>query len=143
MGTFALNSPDVIYETFDEEIVAVNLETGDYYSITGSGPRIWIDLVSGYPISEIVLRVLDRHTGDADTIAASVSTFAAELEKNNLLVASTASIPRPTKISESSLQKTPYSAPLIKCFADMRDLLMLDPIHDVDDAGWPMPKNNP
>src|SRR5258708_32276586 len=34
MTGFRINDPDVVFEAFDEEIVVVNLDTGDYYSIT-------------------------------------------------------------------------------------------------------------
>jgi len=31
-----------------------------------------------------------------------------------------------------------YAPPVLETFSDMQDLLLLDPIHEVDDAGWPM-----
>ena len=31
----------------------------------------------------------------------------------------------------------PWSPPSIAVFSDMQDLFLLDPIHDVDEAGWP------
>jgi hypothetical protein len=30
--------------------------------------------------------------------------------------------------------------PLLRKYTDMRDLLLLDPIHDVDEQGWPVRK---
>jgi hypothetical protein len=32
---------------------------------------------------------------------------------------------------------------MLEVFTDMEDLLLLDPIHDVGDAGWPMPQTPP
>jgi hypothetical protein len=140
MTIFALNSANVVYETFDEEIVAVNLETGNYYSISGTGPRIWIDLIHGRAIAEIVRRIQMRHIGDADTIAASVNAFAEKLIENALLIPASGGTSVPTETIEPEREKTPFSPPVIESYADMRDLLMLDPIHDVDDKGWPKPK---
>ena len=31
----------------------------------------------------------------------------------------------------------PWTPPSIAVFSDMQDLFELDPIHDVDEAGWP------
>ncbi len=31
-----------------------------------------------------------------------------------------------------------FEAPVLESYSDMQDLLLLDPIHDVDDAGWPV-----
>ena len=36
--------------------------------------------------------------------------------------------------------RQPYSPPVLNSYTDMEELLLLDPIHDVDQAGWPMPK---
>src|SRR4051812_39702151 len=36
-----INSPKVIHQVFDTEVVVVNLETGNYYSVTGSGIEAW------------------------------------------------------------------------------------------------------
>ena len=140
MTIFALNAANVVYETFDEEIIAVNLETGNYYSISGTGPRIWIDLIHGCAIAEIVRRIQARHVGDADAIAASVSAFAGELIENALLSPASGVASLPAPVTEPATEKTPFSAPVMESYADMRDLLMLDPIHDVDDKGWPKPK---
>ncbi len=30
-----------------------------------------------------------------------------------------------------------YVAPVLESFTDMQDLILLDPIHEVDAAGWP------
>ena len=34
-----------------------------------------------------------------------------------------------------------FEPPLISKYSDMQELLILDPIHDVSDAGWPNPKS--
>ena len=37
----------------------------------------------------------------------------------------------------------PLAAPVLNKYSDMQDLLLLDPIHDVDEeAGWPTNKPN-
>ena len=33
-----------------------------------------------------------------------------------------------------------YRTPVLSIYTDMQDLLLLDPIHDVDQAGWPTRK---
>ena len=30
-----------------------------------------------------------------------------------------------------------YAAPKLATYSDLQDLLLLDPIHDVDETGWP------
>ncbi len=33
-----------------------------------------------------------------------------------------------------------FTEPTVHTYADMQDLLLLDPIHDVDETGWPNAK---
>ena len=34
----------------------------------------------------------------------------------------------------------PFDAPILKRYTDQQELLLLDPIHEVDDIGWPREK---
>ena len=34
--------------------------------------------------------------------------------------------------------RKPYTAPAVQKYDDLEDLLLLDPIHEVDEAGWPV-----
>jgi hypothetical protein len=38
------------------------------------------------------------------------------------------------------IAKRPFHAPGLQAFQDMQDMLALDPIHDVEAAGWPVPR---
>jgi hypothetical protein len=38
---------------------------------------------------------------------------------------------------DGSAEKTLFRAPGLQRFEDMRGFLLVDPIHEVDDAGWP------
>ena len=35
------------------------------------------------------------------------------------------------------INKIPFEEPKLEKYSDMEDLLLLDPIHDVEDEGWP------
>ena len=38
---------------------------------------------------------------------------------------------------ELGVEKTQFEFPIIEKFTDMQELLLLDPIHEVDEKGWP------
>ena len=42
-----INTPNVVGEEFDSEVVVVNLDSGYYFSILGSAKDIWRTLVNG------------------------------------------------------------------------------------------------
>ena len=43
-----------------------------------------------------------------------------------------------TPIPEAGGAGGPFTRPTITVYSDMEDLLLLDPIHDVDETGWPV-----
>jgi hypothetical protein len=142
MRHFRVNEPNVVFEAFDEEIVAVNLDTGNYYSISGSGPKIWMDIANGLSSEEIVDHLQSCYIGEQDTIASGVATFVDRLIAEKLIVEASESLNRNAAAQELVVNKIPFEAPVIEDYSDMQDLLMLDPIHEVDPAGWPVAKTN-
>jgi hypothetical protein len=139
---FRVTEPNVVFETFDEEIVAVNLDTGNYYSISRSGPKIWMDIVDGFGEDDIVDRARSRHNGEREAITSEVTSFLNRLIAEGLIVENSNSSPRTAAATKPVADKTPFESPRIENYSDMQDLLMLDPIHDVDPAGWPVAKTN-
>ncbi|MBP9944985.1 MAG: PqqD family protein [Vicinamibacteria bacterium] len=136
--TFRLNTPHVVLEIFEDEVILVNLEAGAYYSVEGLGSRLIALLREERPVPAI-LEVLEAEVeAEADVIRESVESFLSQLEKEGLIVACAAapspSGPRPTGARRA------FVPPVLHKYTDLRDLLLLDPIHDVDDAGWPVRK---
>lgn len=134
MTFLEVNTPSCSAEDFDGEIVAINLDTGRYFSIKDAAALVWQDLVSGHAV-ETVLAAL---AGDA-ALTASTRQFIAELQAEGLL--------RPA--GEPAAATTPLqsgagmAAPLLDAFGDMESLLLLDPVHEVDESvGWPKPRES-
>jgi len=105
----------------DGEVVIIHLGTGVYYSIRGRGVGLWEGAAAG--------ATADRLSQLAPNEAAS---FLTELEIEGL-------IERISKGNENWLANgEPASEPpVLERFTDMEDLLLLDPVHEVDDQGWP------
>ena len=120
---FEVNKPDVVDESVDGEALIVHLGTGAYYSARGDGDVAWQLLSLGATSEEIAT----LSGGDAAAIAA----FASELLEEGLIRART----REPEALPSLGAIT--GAPLLEKYTDMQELLLLDPIHDVEEAGWP------
>ena len=69
----------------DDEIVVMNLSSGDFFSLQGSGAAIW-DLIDGTRNRAAVLAALarDYDATDAD-LAGDLDAFLAELRGSGLL----------------------------------------------------------
>lgn len=137
------NTPKVISETIDNEVVIINLGTGNYYSLQGSGALVWRGLDQGATLEEIEQHVLATFT-DASGVRDALDAFVEQLLGDGLLVAAS-DVPRSAPLlDDPSLDGTPaptFEPPRLERFTDMQDLILLDPVHDVDaEAGWPSAK---
>jgi hypothetical protein len=141
---FRVNDPRVVYENFDGEIVAVNLDTGTYYSMSESGAEIWTMLVAGMRLDQALAAALDRYDGSRGEIEAAVRDFVERLCREELLVPDArGAAPLEHAASLPPAAKKAFAAPAFTAYSDMQDLLLLDPVHDVDEAGWPVHKPLP
>ncbi|MEO8586867.1 MAG: PqqD family protein [Acidobacteriota bacterium] len=135
---FGINTPKVAYEAFDGEIVAVNLETGSYYSLRGTAAEFFRLAAAGASVPEITDVFAERHGADPGGVREGIAPFVDELLREGLLVPRAAGVsPAPFPPLERAPVTGPFALPRLEKFTDMQDLLLLDPIHEVDETGWP------
>ena len=135
--TYRVNAPKVVYEDFEDETILINLDNGSYYSFSGSGAMIWGRIVSGESIAS-VREYLREHFPDATDIALSVEDFVRELVDENLIVKNSSGTAKNIKQAKATIPSlAQFEKPVLQKYSDMQDLLLLDPIHEVDEAGWP------
>ena len=147
MTHFQVNSPNVIHEMIDGEVVLINLETGSYYSIDRVGAIIWDYLEKGLNSDQIEAAILAQYDGEQSEIAAGIQQLFDALQAEQLIVPGEAASAN-ENLSDvnpavDGQVKPSFEAPELHKYTDMEDLLLLDPIHDVDESGWPNtnPKN--
>lgn len=125
-----LISKRVAVDLFEGEYIIANLDTGLYYSLQGFG----IFLINSLPLMNLA-DTIDRAIlafGDLESeIRDDLNSLWAELvaeeiifQNDSFCVATVAEVPE--KFEKSVFQR----------YADMQDLLALDPIHEVDEEGW-------
>jgi hypothetical protein len=137
---FRLNSPNVIGETIDGEAILVDLRTGSYYSIQGSGSTLWDAIASGASLGRLADEVASAYSVDRDAAEDAVSSFCAELEREGLIVSLDGladSTPEPPLDLAPISSGQVFSPPIVEKYTDMQDLVLLDPVHEVDERGWP------
>lgn len=138
---YKINAPMVTSETIDGEVVVINLDNGNYYSIEGIGADVWTLAENGTSVDEIARVLAQRYTGSH--IAEGVHAFLQQVLNEHLLVEAPERQPAAdvdTLLAPVAGEK-PFEAPVLNTYTDMQDLLLLDPIHEVDEQGWPLAKN--
>ncbi len=109
---FSASSPEVIFENFGDEMVVVNLASGFFYSLDGSGADIWNALVAGHTGRQFIA----ASRADADG-AAEIARFIAELLSEGVL-AESARPGKPNPVSVAALE-----LPSMQKFDDLQGLL--------------------
>ncbi|HEY1238377.1 MAG TPA: PqqD family protein [Solirubrobacterales bacterium] len=128
-------SANVHSKVFDDEVIVLEMKTGTYFSLRGSGVDIW-QLVEGNASPAGIARALAaRYDAPEATIATSVDALIEELAGAELIVGD-GSIEPGGAVTEVAA-RSPFDPPQIERFTDMQELLLIDPIHEVDDTGWP------
>jgi hypothetical protein len=136
---YEINAPAVIGETLDGEAIIVNLDSGAYYSLREAGAVLWSMLESRPTQSEIVQSMGQQYAGDVAEMEAAISALLDQMAEEELVRPLDAPDYEPKLASTPpSPDCPPFSPPELEKFTDMADLLLLDPIHEVDEAvGWP------
>jgi len=132
---FRFDETRVISEVIEGEIVVVQFETGCYYSIRGTGADTCRLLLAGHTMQEVVGQLAAHHHLPESQIGPEVEQFVMGLVAEQLLVASIGQV---ASCGPLELSATLYSAPSFEKFDDMADQLLLDPIHEIGAAGWPI-----
>lgn len=155
---YRVKSPPVVAETLDGEATIVDLASGTYFALNESGTYIWDRLASGAPADRVAAGLAERYGLEAEQATTAVGELVSELTARELIVsadgdgAARASAAAPTSVSaqgsaapapangsgpEPAPPLAPYAEPELTAFTDMQELLLLDPVHEVDEAGWP------
>lgn len=121
---YKIAGPDIVHENFGGDLVVLNLASGQYFGLNATGATLWEAIVSGHRASKI---------GQDLETATTAHKFAGQLQELGLIV-----------IDENPAVDTTYvpillsEAPAIEVYDDLADLIVADPIHDVDaEMGWP------
>ena len=137
---YRVNSPQVISETVGGETIIVNLASGHYFSLQGTAVEVWNGIERGDAAESIVLELEHRYEAEDGEIGAAVKKLLDDFVAAELVVAgrqmATAAVTRPPP-SQDAGERVPFVPPSFTTFTDMQDIILLDPVHEVDTQGWP------
>lgn len=132
-------NPWVTHERLDGEVIAINLETGAYFALAGVAADCWSLLASDAHADAIVATLSARYAVDATRVGDDLAGFLTQLEDAGLVVReqSADDLPNGAPLPHAA-GPLEYATPVLERYDDLEELLLLDPIHEVDIAGWPV-----
>jgi hypothetical protein len=119
----------------DGEAIIMDLRSGLYYSSDGVGAVIWKAIEEGASHRQILDWAVATFGGE-DTVAGDTAAFLLDLLTHGLIRNITDKQSGPAIVAPNGA----YRRPILSVHDDMHDMILLDPIHDVDAAGWPTRK---
>ena len=128
----------VVAERFGQETFIVNFRKGRYYALRGSSTAIWELLGSPQTARSIVEQLALRLRNMPPDAVSEISTFLSRLEAEGLVSQTDLQpLSEPTNIELAA--GSDYQSPDLEVFDDLSELIVIDPVHEVDDErGWPI-----
>jgi hypothetical protein len=131
-------APECVAQEFEGEVIALNLNSGTYYSLRELGAVLWRDLAAGHSVESLAAIGAGALGGTQP-----VADFAANLQAQGLLRPAANDIaPAEAPLLVAALA-TGTAGLTCEVYEDMQSLFQLDPVHEVDETrGWPTQPTN-
>lgn len=146
---FRVNRPAVVCEIIDDEVIIIEFDSGNYYSLDKTGTEAWKLIERGATRAEIAAEFTRLYSGPPAFIAEAADRLLAELRHERLIVLDEAGGSEDERgsgalsESDSAAERPVFEPPVLQKYTDMQELLTLDPIHEVDETGWPAIQPDP
>ncbi|WP_130471096.1 PqqD family protein [Candidatus Magnetaquicoccus inordinatus] len=133
---FQFAGGSLVADQLDGEVVIVNLDSGVYYSLTGVGAPLWQALQEGVESSQLARQVATAFPeSNLEQLTRVINRLLWQLVEEGIL--SQVSGDALCAVAPAAEDAAIPGGELLK-YSDMQELLMLDPIHEVDNTGWPI-----
>ena len=132
-----VNSGQVMSETIDGETIIIHLGTGSYYSLQHAGAAVWSAIERSANETQILEELLLRYDAPPGEVEGALTTLLAELEGESLVVQSANGSSYRPLAEVAPAARGEFLTPKLEKHTDMQDIILLDPVHEVDDRGWP------
>jgi hypothetical protein len=138
---FEINKKDVVYELIDGEAILINMATGSYFSLDGSGAVMWELLQQGAISGQAMVNLLMlRYRGVRAEVEEATLRVLNEMQADGLLTPADREAGQASRLVPTDL--LPFEPPVLNKYTDLEALLLFDPIHDVSLEGWPNKKED-
>lgn len=131
--SYRIRVPEIVHETTGGEVLAIDFGSGSYFSMRGPAEAIWTAVGDQADLEQIVRSVAERYHDD--DLVGRTEAFLDSLVDAGLLdrqeTSGDGSVPAPGGGPE------PLGRPAVERYTDMEEIILLDPVHDVSEAGWP------
>lgn len=133
---YKLNDEKMFYDMAEGQAIVINFTSGMYYGTSSLGSAVLDALLAGASV-EATLAAVKALPGCPEDMDAQMDAFVQALLAKEVIVAvdgegSDSAVIDPASLSDGF-------ALTVDEFTEVQDLIMADPVHDVDvEQGWPI-----
>lgn len=132
---YKLNEEKMFYDMAEGQAIVINFTTGMYYGTSSLGSAVLEALLAGAAVED-VCKAVQALPGCPEDIQTQLDTFIGQLLEKEIIVPASSTGAACT-IDASAL--TDGFKLTVDEFAEVQDLILADPVHDVDvEQGWPI-----
>lgn len=122
MTSYEVNTPRIVWDRVDDEVVALDCVAGIYYRLNPAASDVWLAIDAGATVEQL-------HAVGVD--AAELEAVIAEFRSAVVLRG------RPQPVASPADIKFRGGTLDVERFDDLQEVLQADPIHEVDPGrGW-------
>ena len=136
---YRTNRPRFVDETVEGEALVMDMVKGNYYSCVGPSAFVWKALTTGWSTDDVAQMVGERYGIGGGEATRDVDRFVESLLHEEMLVAveGPGDLTADRAALDAAVPVGEYSELVLERFTDLADLILLDPVHDVSEVGWP------
>ncbi|MEO7775519.1 MAG: PqqD family protein [Steroidobacteraceae bacterium] len=134
---FVVDPTNISHERLQDEVIIINVGSGAYFSGSGPTADMWTLVSQGATVEEATGILAAAYSADEATVSSDLSGCVDHLLALGILAPSPADVQVVATLTLPDLPRGQWAAPAFEEYSDMWDLLKYDPIHDVNETGWP------
>ncbi len=138
---FKVDDRGVVHERYDNEIIAINLNTGIYYSLNSTAAEIFEMVARDSSVMDVVAVLGEKYSEGAGRLEQEIRRFLAELCKETLIQPVAGNGAKPRSRPSQDQPRRAFVLPRVDKHSDMQELFLLDPIHETGKDGWPQQRD--
>jgi len=131
------NSQNVVSDVIDGEAVLLHLKAGNYFCLGGCAKALWAALLEGAEAEHLLAALARAYPQESRVgLESDLMNWLEQLRREDLIVECPQGAAPSSARSDPDFE-APYQTPELHKYSDLQDLLLIDPIHESDAAGWP------
>lgn len=137
---YKLNEEKMFFDVAENQAIVINFTSGIYYGTSTLGSVVLERLLNGNAPADI-LKALQKLDGCPDAMEEMLTAFIEQLKEAEILISG--------ETKDGGAEPVPAEALAdgfelaLDEFTEVQDLILADPVHDVDvEQGWPVLKED-